>query len=84
MGWRSSHSDLEIVLAEGAGVATADIAGAEVVKSLKPGTSRDRVQHIAGSLDVDPNRKLALHRQVVRGSEMPGLGHVVQPASVET
>jgi len=77
------RSDLEIILAERAGVATADIAGTEIVKSLKPGTSCDRVQHIAGSLDVDPNRKLALHRQVVHGSEMPDLGHVVQAAPVE-
>jgi len=77
------RSDLEIVLAKRAGVATADIAGAEIVQSLKARTSCDRVQHIAGSLHVDPNRELALYRQVVHGSEMPDLGHVSQTALVE-
>ena len=77
------RSDLEIVLAERAGIAAADVARAEVVKASKIRAPRNRVEHVAGAVDVDPDCQLSLDRQVVDGGEMPNLGDVVQEVGFE-
>ncbi len=52
------------------------------MQALQVRATFECVEDIAGALDVDADRRLALDRQVVYRSEMPRLGNAFQCASV--